>query len=74
MNCPVCKAPMSEELLVYLVAIGEETLHLEDVPTWVCSQCDYTFVEEAVQETIEDMLAHLDEVQTSLPIQEDAHE
>lgn len=63
MKCPVCKAPMNEELLEYLVEIGEETLRLEEVPTWVCSQCDYTFLEETVMETVEDMLAHLDEVQ-----------
>lgn len=66
MKCPVCKAPMNEDLLVYMVEIEGETLQLEDVPTWVCSQCDYTFVEEAVQETIEDMLAHLDDVQGGL--------
>jgi YgiT-type zinc finger domain-containing protein len=54
---------MDEELLEYVVEIEGETLRLEDVPTWVCSQCDYTFVEEAVMETVEDMLAHLDDVQ-----------
>lgn len=63
MRCPVCKAPMNEELLEYVVEIDEEKLRLEDVPTWVCSQCDYTHVEEAVIETIEDMLDHLDDVQ-----------
>ena len=63
MKCSVCKAPMDEELLEYVVEIDGETLHLEDVPTWVCPQCDYTFVEEAVMETVEDMLAHLDDVQ-----------
>lgn len=57
---------MAEELLEYVVEIEGERLQLEDVPTWVCSQCDYTFVEEAVMETVEDMLAHLDEVQTGL--------
>jgi len=66
MKCPVCKAPMNEELLEYVVEIEGETLRLEDVPTWVCSQCDYTFVEEAVMETVEDMLAHLDDVQAGL--------
>jgi hypothetical protein len=49
-----------------MVEIEGETLRLEDVPTWVCSQCDYTFVEEAVMETVEDMLAHLDDVQAGL--------
>lgn len=63
MKCPVCKAPMNEELLEYIVEIGEERLRLEEVPTWICPQCDHTFVEESVQETIEDMLAHLDDVQ-----------
>ena len=66
MKCPICKAVMNEEFLEYIVQIGGETLRLEEVPTWVCSQCDYSFVEEAVMETVEDMLAHLDEVQAGL--------
>jgi YgiT-type zinc finger domain-containing protein len=57
---------MNEELLEYMVEIEGETLRLEDVPTWVCSQCDYTLVEETVMETVEDMLAHLDDVQAGL--------
>jgi YgiT-type zinc finger domain-containing protein len=57
---------MNEELLEYVVEIEGETVRLEDVPTWVCSQCDYTFMEEAVIETVEDMLDHLDDVQTGL--------
>ena len=66
MKCPVCKSPMSEEQFEYVVEIEGKTIQLEEVPTWVCPQCDYSFVEEAVMETVEDMLAHLDEVQQGL--------
>jgi YgiT-type zinc finger domain-containing protein len=60
MKCPICKAPMEEELLVYELEHEGEKLRLEDVPTWVCPQCDHTLVEEAVIETVEDMLSHMD--------------
>lgn len=60
MKCPICKAVMVEELLVYELEQEGEMLRLEDVPTWVCEQCDYTLVEPAVIETVEDMLSHMD--------------
>ena len=63
MKCPYCNAPMTEELLDYMVEIDDQELKLEDVPTWVCETCDYTEVDEEVIEAVEDMLAHLDTVQ-----------
>ncbi len=63
MKCPYCNAPMTEELLDYIVEIDEQEIKLEDVPTWVCATCDHTEVEEDVIEAVEDMLAHLDTVQ-----------
>ena len=53
---------MMEEEMVYLVQLEDgRELRLEDVPTWVCEQCDHTAVDEAVIITVEDMLEHLDE-------------
>lgn len=63
MKCPYCNAPMTEELLDYVVEIDDQEIKLEDVPTWVCETCDHTEVEEDVIEAVEDMLAHLDKVQ-----------
>ena len=63
MKCPYCNAPMTEELLDYIVEIDEQEVRLEDVPTWVCETCDHTEVEDEVIEAVEDMLAHLDTVQ-----------
>jgi YgiT-type zinc finger domain-containing protein len=63
MKCPYCNAPMTEELLDYVVEIDGQEIKLEDVPTWVCDSCDHTEVEEEVIEAVEDMLAHLDIVQ-----------
>lgn len=63
MRCPYCNAPMTEELLDYVVEIEDQEIKLEDVPTWVCDTCDHTEVEEDVIEAVEDMLAHLDTVQ-----------
>ena len=63
MRCPYCKAPMIEEATPYIVKMEDgQELRLEDVPTWICENCDYTTVEEAVIATVEDMLAHLDEL------------
>ncbi|NHZ71927.1 MAG: YgiT-type zinc finger protein [Aquificales bacterium] len=63
MKCPYCNAPMTEELLDYIVEIDDQEIKLEDVPTWVCDTCDHTEVEAEVIEAVEDMLAHLDTVQ-----------
>ncbi|MCZ7673254.1 MAG: YgiT-type zinc finger protein [Chloroflexi bacterium] len=63
MKCPFCNAPMTEELLDYLVEIDDQEIKIEEVPTWVCETCDHTEVEEDVIEAVEDMLAHLDTVQ-----------
>ena len=60
MRCPYCRSPMVEELLNYVVEVEGETIKLEDVPTWVCEQCDHTEVDKNVAETIEDMLSHFD--------------
>ena len=64
MKCPYCNTPMTEELLDYLVEVDGQELRLEEVPTWVCETCDHTEVEEEVIEAVEDMLDHLDTVQT----------
>lgn len=62
MKCPICKAPLVEEEMVYVVQLADgQELRLEDVPTWVCERCDYTSVDDDVIATVEDMLAHLDE-------------
>lgn len=65
MKCPYCNAPMTEELLDYIVEVDDQELTLEDVPTWVCETCDHNEVEESVIEAVEDMLAHLDTVQAT---------
>lgn len=66
MKCPYCNAPLTEELLDYIVEIDDQEIKLEDVPTWVCDTCDHTEVDEEVIEAVEDMLAHLDTVQTEV--------
>ena len=60
--CDICKAPMEEELTDYYLDFAGEKLLIEDVPTWVCSQCDHSFVEDEVIEAVEDLIAHLAEV------------
>ncbi len=55
---------MIEEMLLYEVEHGAEMIQLEDVPTWVCEQCDHTHLEPNIVETVEDMLAHLDTMQS----------
>lgn len=64
MKCPYCQSTLVEELLDYTVEHEGHTLKLEDVPTWVCEACDYTQVDQDVIEAVEDMLEHLDTVQT----------
>lgn len=61
-SCPVCKAPMEQELQDYVVEVGEQEVTVEDVPIWVCEQCGFNEVEEEVIEAVEDMLAHMDTV------------
>ena len=60
--CDVCKSPMDEDVTDFVVEMDGEQLTLEDVPVWVCPQCDSVIVDEDIIEAVEDMLAHLDEV------------
>lgn len=63
MKCPICKATMFGESMVFIVELEDgRELRLEDVPTWVCQNCDHTEVEPEVIEAVEDMLDHLDTV------------
>ena len=62
MRCDVCKAPLEQELLDFYVEIDGEQVLLEEVPTWVCTQCSNTFVEDDVIEAVEDLLDHMDDV------------
>lgn len=62
MICEVCKTPMEEEVTDFTVDLNGEQLLLEDVPVWVCPQCDSVLVEDEIVEAVEDMLAHLDKV------------
>lgn len=65
MKCPYCRGEMNEEFLDYVVEQEDgQQLRLEEVPTWVCEKCDHTELEEEVVEAIEDMLEHLDTVQS----------
>jgi YgiT-type zinc finger domain-containing protein len=70
MKCPYCKANMTEETLNYTVDHEGQTLTLEGIPTWVCEACESTLVEDEVIEAIEDMLEHLDTVQTGVDDEE----
>lgn len=60
--CPICKAPMDEQLQDYYIDYGDDEIQIEGVPVWVCPQCGYTEVEANVIEAVEDMLDHLDTV------------
>lgn len=60
--CPVCKAPMEQELQDYVVEVDGQEVTVEDVPIWVCEQCGFNEVEEEVIEAVEDMLSHMDTV------------
>ena len=61
-TCDICKGVMEEELTDYTVEYDGEELVIEDVPTWVCTQCDHTYVEGDVIEAVEDLLDHLFDV------------
>ena len=63
-TCEICKGLMEEELADYTLDIDGEQILIEDVPTWVCTQCDHSYVEEEVIEAVEDLLDHLDDVAT----------
>jgi YgiT-type zinc finger domain-containing protein len=60
MQCSVCKGTMVQETTTYKTDINGEEVLLEDVPIWVCEQCDSSYLDEAVIEAIEDMLASLE--------------
>lgn len=59
-SCPYCKAPMTVELLNYKMERDGEELLLEEVPTWVCEQCEATIVDDEVIAAVEEMLDELD--------------
>lgn len=59
MQCSVCKGTMVQETTTYKTEINGEEVLIEDVPIWVCEQCDSSFLDDDVIEAIEDMLASL---------------
>ena len=59
MKCSVCKGTMVQESTNYKTEINGEEILIEDVPIWVCEQCDSSFLDEEVIEAIEDMLISL---------------
>lgn len=50
---------MTLELLSYKAERGGQELLVEEVPTWVCEQCDATEVDDDVIEAVEEMLDEL---------------
>jgi YgiT-type zinc finger domain-containing protein len=50
---------MVQETITYKTEINGEEIMIEDVPIWVCEQCDSSFLDDEVIEAIEDMLASL---------------
>jgi YgiT-type zinc finger domain-containing protein len=60
MNCSVCKGNMVQEVTNYKTEINGEEVIIEDVPIWVCEQCDASVLDDDVIEAIEDMLASLE--------------
>jgi YgiT-type zinc finger domain-containing protein len=50
---------MVQESTSYKTEINGEEILIEDVPIWVCQQCDSSFLDDGVIEAIEDMLASL---------------
>ncbi|MCP4362050.1 MAG: YgiT-type zinc finger protein [Chloroflexi bacterium] len=61
MKCPVCKTPMEQEMANLTENVNGEDVLIEDVPLWVCPQCDETVMDDAVLAAIEDMLYGLQE-------------
>lgn len=59
MKCSVCKGNMVQETTTYKTEINNEEVLIEDVPIWVCEQCDSSYLDDDVIEAIEDMLASL---------------
>lgn len=59
MKCSVCKGNMVQENINYKTEINGEEITIEDVPIWVCEQCDSSFLDDEVIEAIEDMLSSL---------------
>lgn len=51
---------MSVELHNYKMERDGEELLLEEVPTWVCEQCEATVVDDEVITAVEEMLDELD--------------
>jgi YgiT-type zinc finger domain-containing protein len=50
---------MVQENSSYKTEINGEEVVIEDVPVWVCEQCDASLLDEDVIEAIEDMLKSL---------------
>ena len=59
MKCSVCKGTMMQESTNYKTEVNGDELIIEDVPVWVCEQCDSSLLDDEVIEAIEDMLASL---------------
>ena len=59
MKCDVCKGSMVQECSSYKTELNGEEVIIEDVPVWVCQQCDATLLDDDVIEAIEDMLKSL---------------
>jgi YgiT-type zinc finger domain-containing protein len=62
-TCPYCRGVMSEELMVYKVVRDGQELLVEDVPTWVCQQCEATLVDDEIVEAVEKMVVDVEAIE-----------
>ncbi|MCP4419229.1 MAG: type II toxin-antitoxin system MqsA family antitoxin [Chloroflexi bacterium] len=60
MKCEICKGSMVQESTNYKTELNGEEIVIEDVPVWVCEQCEATLIDDEVIAAVEDMLTSLD--------------
>lgn len=63
MTCPYCRGVMTEESMDYKVVRDSQELLVEDVPTWVCEQCEATLVDDEIVEAVEKMVVDVEAIE-----------
>ncbi|MDX2149790.1 MAG: type II toxin-antitoxin system MqsA family antitoxin [Bryobacteraceae bacterium] len=56
-RCAVCGGGLVQKLITHEIREGEELFVFDNVPAWVCAQCDGVWLEGDVKRKLEEIVA-----------------
>lgn len=55
-RCALCGGTLVEKLITHEIRKGEELLVFDNVPAWVCAQCDGVWITDDVKRKLEEIV------------------